>query len=156
MERARWSNGCSYAVEFDFDPNDSDNSLVNALVALKEFTANVGKSPIGHHQYSIIAYLHVRWGKSNWSTPLRIKTLDSGTFQGAAFSEPVYIRIIPNGYEADAALCTREWNTVFPLMCNVLRWDGALDTFVKNTGEDIQLQSDLNDWDGEIKGKTRQ
>jgi hypothetical protein len=154
MARARWSNGCSFAVEFDFSPSNSEESLTNALNALQKFTAEVHKSAIGNHQCSIIAYLHVQWGGKNWGNPVRIGKIESGEFAGGAFTSPVNVRIIPSshGYPADEALCISQWGVVFPLMVNVIRHDASLGKFINDVSEDINLQADLDDWDNEIRG----
>lgn len=142
---ARWSNGVSYAVEFNIN-DDPKQSLDNALDALRRFRQNVGNSKTVNRRWSRIAELHVRCG-SNWCNPLKIKQTDTGI----SFSDPIYVRIIPSANLAeDEALCIKDWQYVYPLLFGALKWSEALDNFIGTVGDAIDLQLDLDDYDREI------
>jgi hypothetical protein len=154
MYKARWSNGVSYAIEFDFD-EEFENSLVNALATLKEFMANAGKFPTTGKRWSRIPELHVRSSKYSWSTPIRLEQIARGVFQGVSFSVPVPVHILTTDYQEASKWLIGKWEGIFPLMLNVLKWVGALDNLIMNISDDLQLECDLADWDEKLRKMNR-
>jgi len=152
MYHARWSNGVSYAVNFDFLPDDSEASLTNALAALADFQSKIKSHAFGNRQYSIIAHLQIQWDKSSWGLPVRLHHDTSDSIGAYSWSEAVPIRILPHGPGVDQALLIANWQMVFPLMVNLLKHAAALTELVDGVGDDLKLQTDLEEWDGELRG----
>ena len=61
------------------------------------------------------------------------------------------VKIIPHGLAVDHAVVITHWPLVFPLMVNVLSHAKSLGQLLGGLSDELKLQSDLSEWDGEIR-----